>query len=289
MTPFAIAGIQMNVSAVHSNIPAMQLKLDILMSIYPWVQMVMFSELCAFGPLTANAQELPGPAEQSFQAMAAKHKIWLIPGSIYERVGDKIYNTSSVIDPTGQVVGRYRKMFPFLPYEEGVSPGEDFLLFDVPNAGRFGLSICYDSWFPETSRTLTVRGAEILLIPSLTPSIDRDIELSIARANAALNQCYIFNINGLQAGGVGRSIVCEPRGSVVHQSYSGEEYIPVEVDFERVRRGRESGLLGLGQMLKSFRDRKVDFNIYRSDTDLAYLNSLGQLTKPQRPKIETDL
>ena len=59
-----------------------------------------------------------------------------------------------MIDPNGNVVGRYRKMFPFQPYENHVEPGTEFLVFDVPDVGRFGVSICYDMWFPETSRTL---------------------------------------------------------------------------------------------------------------------------------------
>ncbi len=289
MVPFAIAGIQMRVSATHSNIPTMQHRLDTLMAIYPWVQMVVFSELCAFGPLTGHAQSLPGPAEQAFQAMAAKHRIWLLPGTLYERDGDKIYNTASIIDPQGHVVGRYRKMFPFLPYEQGVSAGSEFLVFDVPKVGRFGVSICYDMWFPETSRTLAVTGAEVILHPSLTPSIDRDVELSIGRTTAAINQCYVFDINGLDTGGVGRSLVCGPRGSIIHQAGSGEELIPIEIDLERVRRGRERGLLRLGQMLKSFRDRSVDFTIYRPGSDLPYLDALGPLVKPHRPEDDERL
>jgi acetylornithine deacetylase/succinyl-diaminopimelate desuccinylase-like protein len=61
---------------------------------------------------------------------------------MFERVGELIYNTSTVIDPNGEIVGRYRKMFPFRPYEEGVTGGQEFLVFDVPDAGRFGVSIC---------------------------------------------------------------------------------------------------------------------------------------------------
>ena len=105
----------MRVSASVPNVEAMKLKLDILMNLYPWVDMVMFSELCAYGPLTANAQPVPGEFEQEMCAIAAKHGIWLLPGSIFEKRGDKIYNTATVIDPEGSVVARYSKMFPFYP------------------------------------------------------------------------------------------------------------------------------------------------------------------------------
>ena len=112
-----------------------------------------------------------------------------------------VHNTTPVIDPSGQVVGRYRKMFPFLPYEADVVPGEEFLVFDVADVGRFGVSICYDMWFPETTRTLVAMGAEVILHPSHTTTIDRDAELAIARASAVMNQCYLFDVNG--AGPIG--------------------------------------------------------------------------------------
>jgi predicted amidohydrolase len=283
MTPFAIAGIQMYVSASHSNIDTMAYRLDVLMTRFPWVQMVLFSELCAFGPLPGHAQPLPGPAEEAFCRMAARHRIWLIPGSLYEQLDGRIYNTTPVINPDGVVIGRYRKMFPIQPYEVDVAAGAEFLVFDVPEVGRFGVSICYDMWFPETSRTLAAMGAEVILHPTLTDTIDRDVELSIARATAATNQCYFFDINGAGDGGVGRSIIVGPSGYVIHQAQGGEETIPVEINLERVRRELEVGILGIGQPLKSFRDRPVDFPVYRRDGVAdAYLNSLGPIALPQR-------
>lgn len=284
MKPFSIAGIQMRVNASYSNVEAMKLKLDILMNIYPWVDMVVFSELCAYGPLTHNAQEVPGAFEDEMCAMAAKHNIWLLPGSIFEKRDGKIYNTASVIDPQGQVVTRYRKMFPFYPYEVGVTGGHEFCVFDVPEVGKFGVSICYDMWFPETTRTLAVMGAEVILHPTLTGTIDRDIELSIARATAAINQCYFIDINGLDAGGSGRSIVCGPDGRVIYQADNNEEMIPIEINLEKVRRSRELGVLRLGQPLKSFRDHMVDFTVYQKGVKHPYLESLGPLIKPKRVK-----
>ena len=236
MVPFAIAGIQMKVSATASNLAGMTQRLDVLMHRYPWVQMVVFSELCVLGPLRGNAEPLPGPAERAFCEMAARHGIWLVP--MFELAGGRVYNTAPVIDPAGQVVGRYRKMFPFQPYEQAIEPGHEFLVFDVPHVGRFGVSICYDMWFPETSRTLAAMGAEVILHPTLTDTIDRDVELSIVRATAAMNQCYVFDINGLDDGGYGRSSIVDPSGHVLYSASAGEEMIPVEIDFERVRRER---------------------------------------------------
>lgn len=283
MKPFAIAGMQLELSAVHENVTQMGHRLDVLMGVYPWVQMVLFSELAPYGPLTANAKHLPNATEQLFCEWAERHGIWLIPGSMFERDGNRIFNTTTVIDPTGHVVGRYRKMFPFLPYEEGVSAGSDFFVFDVPAAGRFGLSICYDLWFPETARTLAAMGAEVILHPTLTGTIDRDVELAIVRATSAQNQCYVFGINGFGDCGNGRSIITGPAGEVLYQGQSAPEMIPFEIDFDRVRRSREVGLRGLGQQLKSFRDRDVEFAVYSEQgRHWPYLKSLGPLRKPER-------
>ncbi len=289
MQPFSIAGVQMRVNAAAPNVAAMLLKLDILMNIYPWVDMVVFSELCAYGPLTYHAQPVPGEFEQQMCAAAAKHGVWLLPGSVFERRDGLIFNTASVINPEGTVVTRYRKMFPFYPYEVGVTPGAEYCVFPVPGVGTFGVSICYDMWFPETSRTLAVMGAEVILHPTLTGTIDRDIELSIAQATAATNQCFFFDVNGLDSGGSGRSIVCGPDGRVLYQAQHNEEFFPIEIDLERVRRSREMGVLRLGQPLKSFRDHASDFSIYQPGIRHPYLDSLGPLIKPSRLQELTEL
>jgi predicted amidohydrolase len=238
--------------------------------------------LSPFGPLAYHAQVLPNETEKDFCEIAKRHNIWLVPGTMFQKKEDKIYNTASVINPHGEVVGRYNKMFPFYPYEAGISGGDEFLIFDVPHVGRFGLTICYDMWFPETSRTLAVHGVEVILHPTLTATIDRDIELALVQATAATNQCFIFDINGLGDGGTGRSIICGPDGRILHQASTGEELIPIEIDMDRVKRSREMGVLRLGQPLKSFRDRNVHFAIYQEGTPLPYLKTLGKLNKPTR-------
>lgn len=286
MTPFSIAGVQMHVSAARSNVEMMKHKIEVLTSVYPWVQMIVFSELCAYGPLTMHAMPFPNNIEEEFQAIAKKHGIWLIPGTMFQRKEHKIYNTASVINPQGNIVARYDKMFPFYPYETGVTPGNEFLIFDVPDVGCFGLTICYDMWFPETSRTLAVQGVEVILHPTLTGTIDRDIELAIVQSTAAINQCYVFDINGLGDGGTGRSLVCGPDGRVLYQASTGEEMIPIEIDLERVQRSRENGILRLGQPLKSFRDRVINFDIYHDHSKSTYLNSLGPLIKPTKMNME---
>lgn len=201
---------------------------------------------------------------------------------MFERRDGKVYNTSVVINPQGEIVGKYDKMFPVMPYETGVEGGKDFIVFDVPNVGRFGLSICYDMWCPETTRTLVSMGAEVLLHPVLTGTTDRDVELAMARATAAQFQCYVVDINGMGAGGLGRSCFVGPGGDMIYEARGAEEIIPIEIDLDLVRRQRAQGQNGLGQVQKSFRDRKVDFTVYSDAFDHSYQDSLGPLRMPER-------
>ena len=287
MIPFGIAGIQMFLGH-GSNFAAMRDRLGLTMHLYPWVQMVMFSELAVYGPLLQHAQPLPGTMEEQFQDLARKHEVWLINGSMYERREGAIYNTTSVINPDGDIVGRYRKMFPFRPLEQGVEAGDEFFVFDVPDIGRFGVLNCYDLWFPETTRQLTSMGAEVILHPVMTHTIDRDVDLAVAHAASAMFQTYVFDVNGLGAGGNGHSAVFDPNGRVLHRSDTTEQIIPIEIDLEQVRRSRGNGLRGLGQMVKGFRDRPADFPVYdRAKFDTAYLDSLGPLVQPRRPDTAT--
>ncbi|KWZ39954.1 hydrolase [Burkholderia savannae] len=283
---FGIAGVQMRVSAFESNVEAMGNYLRHIRTRFPWVRMVLFPELAPLGPLHKNAEPLPSRTEARLAEFARETGLWLVPGTLFERVdgpdGSVVYNTMPVIDPRGEVIARFRKLFPFRPYERDVKGGTEFCVFDIPDAGRIGVSICYDMWFPETTRTLAAMGAEVVLHPTMTDTIDRDVELSIARASAAQNQLYFFDINGVGDGGVGRSIVCDPSGHVLHQGDGGTEIIPIAVDFERVRHERQWGLRNLGQPLKSFRDRDCEFLVYQKDkSDFSFLDTLGPLTNPE--------
>lgn len=281
MSHFSIAGLQLELSG-QDNLYVIQKEIDGLKSRFPWVDMVVLAELCTFGPSLSRAQELPGEAEQLYCDIAVKHNIWLITGSMFERRNGEVFNTSSVINPEGEVVKRYRKMFPFYPYEKGVSAGEEFAIFDVPGVGRFGLQVCYDSWFPEVSRTLAWMGAEVILCPTMTNTIDREMEVVLARANAVSNQCYFFSVNSAGKLGNGRSVVVGPEGNVIYEAGTTTEIIPIEVDLEHVRRVRDRGMHGLGQTLKSFRDSNVKFLPYIEGHDKSKaLAGLGELKVPQ--------
>lgn len=281
MAYLSMAVLQLELG-IEDNLSIIEEEIDLVKKRFPWVQMVVLPELCTFGPSTELAVSMPGEIENCFREAARKNDIWLIPGSIFERDGNDIFNTAPVINPKGEVIARYRKQYPFLPYEKGVSAGEDFVVFDVPGAGRIGLIICYDMWFPEMVRTLTWMGAEAIICPSLTNTIDRNVEVSIAQSNAATNQVYFLNNNSAGRLAVGQTIFAGPDGQIIHRAGTGREIIAVEMDFEHVRRVRERGMLGLCQTLKSFRDHPVDFPPYRnSQADPGAFADLGPLDVPR--------
>lgn len=282
MNILSIAALQLELENAN-NLQRIKAEVDAVVTRFPWVQMVITGELSGFGFAKEAACELPGEPEQFFCDLAARHGIWLIPGSLYEKRGDDIFNTLSVIDPDGSVVARYQKMFPFFPYEMGVTPGSEFVVFDIPGVCKCGVSICYDGWFPETTRALACMGAEVILHPTLTNTIDRDAELAIARASAVSNQCFFVDVNAAGRLGNGRSIVAGPGGDIIYQAGESREIIALQLDLQYLRRVREEGWHGLGQPLKSFRDSQVRFPQYGGESiDPMRLSDLGTLQKPSK-------
>jgi deaminated glutathione amidase len=276
MSKIAIAGLQLD--AINgNNVDRMEAEIDAVKQRFPWVDMVLLGELNACGSDTACAQPMPGRIEDRFAEIARRNDIWLIPGSLMELDGGQIFNTAPVINPDGEVIARYRKQFPWRPYESEVTPGSDFVVFDIPDVGRFGVSICYDLWFPETSRTLAWMGAEVILHPTLTSTLDREVELCMVRASAASNQCYFFDVNVAGPLGVGQSILAGPGGEVIYKADRDREIIPLQLDLQYVRDVRENGWQNLGQPLKSFRDSEVQFPPYRDGYASESLKALGPL------------
>lgn len=281
MSHFSIAGLQLALPC-GDNLATIATEIKKTKQRFPWVDMIVLSELCSYGPDKKYAETLPGTTEQFYCDLAKEQDLWLIPGSLFEKQGNKVFNTTSVINNKGEVVDRYRKIFPFYPYESGVEEGNGFVVFDVPN-GRIGVAICYDLWFPEVARTLTCQGADAIIYPTMTATIDRPKELILAQATAITHQCYVLSVNPVSPLGNGQSIAVSPEGDVMCQAGSNEALITMEIDFDRVKRNRERGIYNLGQPLKSFRDNQVKFSVYNENqSQNNYLNTLGPLKIPSK-------
>jgi predicted amidohydrolase len=100
--------------------------------------------------------------------MATKAKQWqmYVSGTFRSEREGIIYNSAPLFDRNGQLVGIYDKNMLFDPeLDHGTTPGVGYPVFDA-DFGKVGIMICYDSWFPEPSRLMAYRGAELILFPS---------------------------------------------------------------------------------------------------------------------------
>ncbi len=254
---------------------------------FPWVDLILFPELAlsAVAPFAAGsergyqervAEPIPGPTTQRFADLAARYRRWLVPGSLYERDGNRIYNTSVVLSPEGNLVARYRKLFPWRPYEH-TEPGDHLCTFDIPGAGRLGLCICYDLWFPEVCRGLALSGAEVILHPSLTHTVDRPQEQILARASAIANQAYVVDVNALAPVGGGLSIFVDPNGRDLQTAGQWETVLTEVLDLDLVASVRRTGTLGLSPMLKQLRDQMALVRRILTNVDTTWMEQLGPL------------
>lgn len=194
------------------------------------------------------AQPIPGPLSERVGALAKRLGLWLVPGSVYELGDDgRVYNTTIAVAPDGSIRARYRKIFPWRPYEL-VAAGDEFVVFDLDGLGTAGLMICYDGWFPEVARQLAWLGAELILQPTATATIDRSQEIILAQANAIANQVFVANVNAAGEAGHGHSALIDPEGRPIHMGGDGREMITAVLDLDHVTRTREIGTAGLNRL-----------------------------------------
>jgi formamidase len=229
-----------------------------VLAVVPHVQLILLPELHLSAQPTLLEEQgsypddvatpLPGPLTERLGQIAREAGVWLVPGTVFERGEDgRLHNTAVVLSPQGELVARYRKVFPWQPHEE-CSPGDTFVTFDIPEVGRVGLAICYDGNFPETFRQLAWMGAEVVLQPTLTTTSDRNAELILARANAIANQLYVVNLNASGPAALGRSLIVDPEGLVRLQASDGEELLTDVLDLDAVSRVRQLGTAGVSRM-----------------------------------------
>lgn len=202
----------------------------------------------------AAAEPIPGPSSNRLGELARRLKIHLLAGSILEQSGGtKVFNTSVLFDPHGQIVARYRKIHLFdvdIPAhvtirESDTRTGGDAVVTAPTELGVIGLSVCYDLRFPELYRQLTLGGAEIIAVPSAFtfPTGAAHWEL-LLRARAVENQVYVIAPDqvGRSPSGVqdyGNSMIVDPWGTPTARAADREMIICAEIDRDyqdRVRR-----------------------------------------------------
>jgi predicted amidohydrolase len=184
------------------------------------------------------AEEIPGPSTEAFERECRRLGSHAICG-LLERDGDILHNAAILIGPDG-LIGSYRKThLPFLGVDRFVVPGDELKVFDTA-LGRIGLIICYDLRFPEVTRTLALRGADMVALPTNFPMAAKVQTELITVARAAENRVYLLAANrvGKERWGefCGWSQIVDPYGTRLAEAGETEEALLVaEVDVEKAR------------------------------------------------------
>lgn len=206
----------------------------------------MFNVLGDPQVLQNGAESLDGPTLHWAKQSAQRHGIWLVAGSIMERVAgqSKLFNTSCLFDPQGEMRAIYRKIHLFdcdvaganLRESATVMPGREIVRTEADGV-PLGLSICYDLRFPELFRILALRGALLIALASaFTERTGRDHWEILVRARAIENQVFVIAANQVGASSpklrwFGRSMIVDPWGIVLAQAPDFECHILADVDF----------------------------------------------------------
>jgi predicted amidohydrolase len=192
--------------------------------------------------LFAGAEALDGPTLRWARALAAELGVWLVAGSIVERVDgdDKLRNTSVLLDPDGGVTAVYRKIHMFdvevggVTYSESeVEASGDEIVVAGVEALKVGLAVCYDLRFPELFRIMAVRGAQAFTLPSaFTVPTGRAHWETLIRARAIENQAFVIAAG--QVGthppdheSYGHSMIVDSWGTVLAQAAGEAEHVVV--------------------------------------------------------------
>jgi predicted amidohydrolase len=184
------------------------------------------------------AEEIPGPSAEVFERECRRLGMHVVCGML-ERDGDALHNTAVLIGPDG-LIGTYRKThLPFLGVDRFVLPGDEFPVYDTP-LGRIGIQICYDLRFPEVTRALALKGADIIAHPTNFPLAAKPQTEFVTRARAYENRVYLLTSNRVgkerSAEFCGWSQIVEPRGErLAEAGGEGEALLVADVDVERAR------------------------------------------------------
>ncbi len=230
------------------------------------------------------AEPIPGPTSQRMAKLAAELSV-TISASLFEKRAPGVYhNTTATFGPTGELIGKYRKMhipddprfyekYYFTPGDPpGSDPGSGWQAFDMPtedSAARVGTLVCWDQWFPEAARLTALQGAELLLYPTAIgyynhaelgepPEVreqQRDAWQTMMRSHAIANGVYVAAANrvGTERDLTfwGSSFVCAPDGRVIARASPDKEQVLLAgLDLDAIEAQRRGWPF--------LRDRRVD-------------------------------
>ncbi len=177
------------------------------------------------------AEPIPGgPTTQTLKEFSAQAGMMLVAG-IAERKGQSYYN-SAVVVKDGKYLGTYRKVHLFSNEKKFFKPGHEFKVF-----GKVGVMVCFDWYFPESARTLMLKGANVIAHPSnlILPNCPEAM-----KTRALENAVYTVTADrvGAERGlrYIGQSEIVNPRGRIIYRaSATREECVVRKIDLSKAR------------------------------------------------------
>jgi agmatine deiminase len=195
------------------------------------------------------AEDIPGKTTRRLSECARKNNVVLVGGSIYEKSGPHLYNTSVIFAQDGKMMGIYRKThIPHDPmyfeqdyFEKGDS---GYKVFDTPFC-KIAVLICYDQWFPEAARCAALAGAQLIFYPTAIGTI-KDVEQAegnwqeawenAMRGHAIANCVPVAAANRVGSEGKmdfwGGSFVCNAFGKTLKRGGRKEQVVIAEIDLQ---------------------------------------------------------
>ncbi|MFQ5561887.1 MAG: carbon-nitrogen hydrolase family protein, partial [Nitrospinota bacterium] len=171
------------------------------------------------------------------QSIASLHSISVVFGTLV-KAGQRAYN--AVIWLEGDQLFRYNKTH--VHWTENFIPGDDFPVFESELTKAGALS-CFDLGFPEASRSLVLKGAEIIVAPSLVPADFKDINKKRVVARALDNQIFVIYCNYAGGGHSGGSLIADPGGDILMEADDKPGIFIKNIDLNRIGQWRKKELL----------------------------------------------
>ena len=220
------------------------------------------------------AEKIPGPTTDIYSNLAKELSVILIISLFEKKTSGFYHNTSIVIDESGKIVSKYRKMH--IPDDPGYyekfyfTPGDLGFKSTNTNYGKIGSLVCWDQWFPEAARLTALKGAEILFYPTAIGWHPKEkkkfgnsqlnawitMQRSHAIANgvyvAATNRVGIENVKNKKIQFWGNSLIIDPNGNIIKKANSNKNEILIcDIDFKKIETAR--------QHWPFLRDRRIDY------------------------------
>jgi predicted amidohydrolase len=227
-------------------------------------ELVVFPECAVSGYMFESRDEalpfavdVPGAETEAITDVCRELVLYCVVG-LLERTASRLFNTAVLCGPDG-LVGRYRKThLPATGVDRFLESGDRFEVFETP-VGRIGIAICYELRFPEVTRVLALRGAEIIAHPTNWPLAARGRADAFTRARPIENEVFLLTANrcGIERGEefFGWSQIVDPTGTRLAEAGDrAAELITAEIDLQPAR--MSSKVASSAEVLRPFRDRR---------------------------------